>query len=167
LKIKTFIFFVLIFAILLPLPNAYAHNGAIDELGGHFSKSDCVYLLHAPTALAKSAIDINDLIKLIQENSTSSCVGNLAPDTIDLNGFTFSSSAEPTEVATPKEQPKPTIELGETYDAKLVSCVDGDTANFEVNGTTYKTRFLFSILQKTPYKKRNSEKKQATSLVIS
>jgi micrococcal nuclease len=162
LKIKTFIFFVLIFAILLPLPNAYAHNGSRDELGGHFRKSDCVYLLHAPTALAKSAKDINDLIKLIQENSTSSCVGNLAPDTIDLNGFTFSGSAEPAEVAAPKEQPKPTIELGETYDAKLVSCVDGDTANIEVNGTTYKTRFLFidtpeSTIQKEEFGKEASD----------
>lgn len=35
------------------------------------------------------------------------------------------------------------LELNKKYHAKLVKCIDGDTAHFEINGKVYKTRFLY------------------------
>ena len=37
----------------------------------------------------------------------------------------------------------PDLILGRQYPAELVKCVDGDTAHFNIDGTIYKTRFLF------------------------
>jgi len=111
LKYKFFtsvLLLLLLFTSLFPTISN-AHNGARDELGGHFRRADCVYLLHSPTPLAESAKNINELISLIkQNNSNSQCVSNLSPSTIDLEGFTFPNAS--TTPATPqpkKNTPKP------------------------------------------------------------
>ncbi|MCM3717734.1 S-layer homology domain-containing protein [Fictibacillus phosphorivorans] len=72
---------------------ASAHNGALDELGGHFRTADCVYLLHKPTSLAKTAKNMDELKALItQYNSNATCVKQLNGGTnfkVDLEGFEF------------------------------------------------------------------------------
>lgn len=166
---------LLILAILVFIPQtSLAHPGARDELGGHFRRADCTYLLHSPTALAQSAKNINELIALIkQNNSNNACGGNLSPATIDLEGFTFAAQPAPApkQVETPKPAPAPkpapkpapaALQTGQSYPATLQKCVDGDTAHFNVNGKTYKTRFLYidtpeSTNQIEPYGKEASE----------
>ncbi|WP_226674578.1 hypothetical protein [Mesobacillus jeotgali] len=86
--------FTVIFAILMAffiLPNlVLAHNGSRDELRGHFRSSDCMYLLHDPTRLAKSAHKMEELIKLINRyNSNSDCAAGLSEEKIDLEVYTF------------------------------------------------------------------------------
>lgn len=170
LKFKLFsVLLFLLFSSLFPTISS-AHNGARDELGGHFRRADCVYLLHDPSSLAQSAKNINELIALIkQNNSNSQCVSNLSPNTIDLEGYTF-----PTESTTPapettqstqstaQKPAAPAITLGQKYSATLDQCVDGDTANLNINGTTYKTRFLYIdtpeyTTEKEPFGKEASE----------
>lgn len=145
----------MIFAILMAffiLPNiATAHNGTRDELGGHFRNADCVYLLHEPTSLAKSAQNISELINLIQQyNSNTDCNTGLNEERIDLEGYSFSgeesepsqpeqdSSNLPIAAASPGK-----LQIGKTYQAELSDCTDGDTAVFTINGKDYKTRFLY------------------------
>jgi micrococcal nuclease len=147
-----------------------AHRGGKDELGGHFRRDDCTYFLHTPTPLADSAKNINELISLIeQNNSNSDCVSNLSPDTIELEGFTFpSEQTTPTPTLKPKSTPKtkavavPALVVGKKYPATLDKCVDGDTANFIVNGKIQKTRFLYIdtpeyTTETEPYGKEASE----------
>lgn len=52
--------------------------------------------------------------------------------------------------------------IGQKYTATLEKCTDGDTANFNINGTVYKTRFLYidtpeSTIEKEPFGKEASE----------
>jgi endonuclease YncB( thermonuclease family) len=170
LKYKLFsLLLLLLFTSLFPTISS-AHNGARDELGGHFRRADCVYLLHDPTPLAQSAKNIDELIVLIkQNNSNSQCVSNLSPSTIDLEGYSFPSESttpapattQPNQTTTPKPA-APAIALGQKYSATLDQCVDGDTANFNINGTVYKTRFLYIdtpeyTTEKEPFGKEASE----------
>ncbi|RDI45693.1 thermonuclease family protein [Falsibacillus pallidus] len=153
--------FVLITSLLILLTilatTAEAHPGARDELGGHFRNADCSYLLHDPTPLAKTAKTMDQLVSLIrQNNSNSKCATGFNASKIDLEGHTLSgNSASTPPASTPKTStPKatvtkpavttaPALQMGHTYNATLVKCTDGDTANFNVNGKVYKTRFLF------------------------
>ncbi|CAM3793067.1 thermonuclease family protein [Mesobacillus thioparans] len=132
------------------LPNLVsAHNGSRDELGGHFRNSDCKYFLHEPTALAKSAGNIDELIRLIQEySSNSACAAGLDEGKIDLEGFAFqgegSKTSKPAKVPIPAAPPaNGKLQLGSAYEAQLAKCTDGDTAVFTINGKDYKTRFLY------------------------
>ncbi len=131
---------------------AWAHNGSRDELGGHFRRADCVYLLHEPTGLAKSATNISELITLIKKHNSNSCTSGLTESKVDLEGYTFSKMAiDSTSTSTNN-----LLELGKTYEATLEKCTDGDTATFSINGTSYKTRFLYidtpeSTNQQEPY----------------
>jgi competence protein ComEC len=88
-----------------------AHNGARDELGGHYRSSDCMYLLHAPTALAKSANTIDELIALIKiHNSNKKCGATLTADKIDLEGYKFPDppkSDDPPKTDPPKSEEPP------------------------------------------------------------
>ncbi|MFE8702734.1 thermonuclease family protein [Cytobacillus sp. FJAT-54145] len=155
------VMFFTIFILLLQLnsTSSLAHNGGRDELGGHFRNSNCTYLLHEPTALAKEARSIEELLRLIQQyNSNTKCVSNLTIDKIDLEGYNL----ENIHVSSPVSQSTTDLILGEKYVAILEKCTDGDTANFNVNGTTYKTRFLYidtpeSTNQIEPYGKEASE----------
>ncbi|WP_227521909.1 thermonuclease family protein [Bacillus solitudinis] len=105
-----------------------AHNGSLDKLGGHFRNTDCKYLLHKPTNLIQTASSKPELFTLIKNNNNNnSCTSELTKEMIDL-----ASAASPTELI-----------LGQSYTATLEKCTDGDTANFNVLGTTYKTRFLY------------------------
>ncbi|MBT2679476.1 thermonuclease family protein [Bacillus sp. ISL-35] len=132
------------------LPNLVsAHNGSRDELGGHFRNADCTYFLHEPTSLAKSAANIDELIRLIQVySSNSDCADGLSEGKIELEGYTFqgegSTASKPPEDSVPKA-PLATgkLQLGKTYEAELKECTDGDTAVFTINGKDYKTRFLY------------------------
>jgi micrococcal nuclease len=147
--------FTVIFAILMAffiLPNLVsAHNGSRDELGGHFRNADCMYLLHEPTSIAKSAGNIDELIRLInQYNSNSDCAAGLSEEKVDLEGYTFSgagseskNSAQAAENTTKAELSTGRLQLGKSYEAKLSECTDGDTAVFRINGKEYKTRFLY------------------------
>jgi micrococcal nuclease len=142
----------------LPL-QAWAHNGSRDELGGHFRRADCVYLLHEPTELAKSASNMSELITLIKvHNSNSTCSSGLSENNVDLEGYTFSKSS----VASASTSTNGPLELGKTYKATLEKCTDGDTATFTINGASYKTRFLYidtpeSTNQQEPYGKEASD----------
>ncbi|MFC4182727.1 thermonuclease family protein [Saccharococcus thermophilus] len=118
--------------------SSFAHRGTLDELGGHFRNSDCMYLLHEPTALALQAKNKTELVQLIKKyNSNAKCTRQLTADKIDLEGHTLGGTS-----AT-KSGLSATLRLGEKYPATLVKCVDGDTAKFIVNGREYTTRFLF------------------------
>lgn len=159
MKRNTPIIYVLITLFILSIfpYDVLAHNGARDELGGHFRKSDCMYFLHNPTELAKTAKNMEALIELIQQkNSNSSCTEELSKNKVDLEGFSFS-----TEQSVVTASP-PTLQIGTTYSAKLDRCIDGDTAVFTVNGTSYTTRFLYidtpeSTNQKEAYGKEASD----------
>ena len=145
----------LIFAIMTAffiLPNLVsAHNGTRDELGGHFRNADCVYMLHEPTSIAKSASSIQELIGLIKQyNGNLDCKASLNEAKVDLEGYSIPSEeskalesnpnfSKPTAEAAPAGK----LQLGKSYDAKLVECTDGDTAVFNINGKPYKTRFLY------------------------
>lgn len=150
--IKHISYVVAIIMAMLILPQlASAHNGSRDELGGHFRSSDCVYFLHEPTSLAKSAINMQELIRLInQYNSNADCASVLSENKVDLEGYTFpaegnsATESGSTPSAAPKiSQENDKLQLGKTYEAKLVECTDGDTAVFTINGINYKTRFLY------------------------
>jgi micrococcal nuclease len=150
---------------LLVFPSdSYSHKGGLDELGGHFRNKDCVYLLHEPTSLAKSAKDMHELIELIQTYNSNNCKNNLTKDNVDLGGHSFNgiNQTEQAEVQNESGSTSSTLKLGKTYSATLEKCTDGDTAVFNVNGTSYPTRFLFidtpeSTNQKEPYGKEASE----------
>jgi micrococcal nuclease len=147
--------FSVIFAILMAffiLPNLVsAHNGSRDELGGHFRNSDCMYLLHEPTSIAKSAANIGELLRLInQYNSNSDCAAGLTEEKVDLEGYTFSEAGNAASESNQSagEMPKAEVstgklQLGKMYEAELSACTDGDTAVFTINGKDYKTRFLY------------------------
>jgi|GEM_PF-801166 len=165
-------FFMLSFALvmmLLTVDHVFAHPGGRDELGGHFRRSDCTYFLHEPTSIARSAKNMQELIALIKKyNSNSKCINTLNESKVDLEGFTFSNgtpSTNPTPNQTkpaPKPTPQPQLQLGQKYSATLAGCTDGDTANFVINGKTYKTRFLYidtpeSTTQVEPFGKEASE----------
>ncbi|WP_060788709.1 thermonuclease family protein [Geobacillus zalihae] len=147
---KRMVIFLFCFLLMFPI-SAFAHPGELDELGGHFRGSDCVYLLHEPTALAKQAKTKQELVQLIQTyNGNERCKRHLTPERIDLDGHTLG-----------KKEDRSTLRLGRTYPAELVECIDGDTAKFRVNGHVYTTRFLFidtpeSTIQVEPYGKEAS-----------
>ncbi len=133
---------------LLSLPSFIeAHNGSRDELGGHFRTNDCYYLLHEPTELAKSANNKQELVELIKKyNSNTTCKSTFNEEKLDVEGYSFNNSSEPTqseEIQAPNSDDTNELELGKTYSATLEKCTDGDTANFIINDTTYKTRFLY------------------------
>ena len=144
------IFAILMAFFILPIL-ASAHNGSRDELGGHFRNADCVYILHEPTSIAKSAANIGELIRLIdQYNNNSDCAAGLSEEKIDLEGYTFSGSGNvaPESNQAAGEMPKAEVsigklQLGKVYEAELSDCTDGDTAVFTINGKDYKTRFLY------------------------
>jgi micrococcal nuclease len=148
--VKTYLLLFFSFLILWIFPqDADAHNGRRDELGGHFRRSDCVYLLHSPTSIAQQAKTKEELVQLIKKyNSNSECVGQLTPDKIDLEGHTLggstqSNSSSSTSTQKPKSSANQGLVVGKKYRATLSRCVDGDTAYFTVNGKSYATRFLF------------------------
>jgi micrococcal nuclease len=156
--LKRIIFFFFLINLFFFPSIADGHTGTRDELGGHFRNKDCVYLLHEPTPLAKQAKTIDDLIGLIQENSSNSCKNTLTADKIDLEGYSLGSETFTKKDTTPSQD----IILGKTYAATLESCTDGDTATFNINGSSYKVRFLFidtpeSTIQKEPFGKEASE----------
>lgn len=140
-KLKSTLLIVIIavfFFSLFPQQSA-AHNGALDKLGGHFRNSDCAYLLHKPTKLAKTAKTKADLVALIKKNSSNKCKNSLTVNKVILEG----GYKLPTGTTAPAPKPKPKPTLTTKYAAKLDKCVDGDTANFKINGKVTKTRFLF------------------------
>lgn len=146
----------LVFMSTLPLP-AWAHNGSRDELGGHFRKADCEYLLHEPTELAKKATNMTELITLIKKHNSNSCASELTESKVELEGYTFSKSVSASTLTSTTS-----LELGKTYEATLEKCTDGDTATFSINGSSYKTRFLYidtpeSTNQQEPYGKEASD----------
>ncbi|WP_456279546.1 thermonuclease family protein [Bacillus sp. AK128] len=157
----------LLFVLFLLVTNStvsFAHNGSLDELGGHFRNSDCVYLLHEPTSLVQSATNIEELIVLIKEYNSNNCKNSLTEDRVDLGEFklggsgTSNKKSETSQASTDSSH----LELGQRYVATLDRCVDGDTAVLTVNGTSYNTRFLFIdtpeyTTQKEPYGKEASE----------
>jgi micrococcal nuclease len=158
-KLTSFIITAILLLSFFPSSSS-AHNGAKDELGGHFRNADCMYLLHSPTALAKTAKTKADLVVLITKNNTNKkCVAMLTIDKIDLEGYSL-----PTGKVTPpttKTTPVTGLSLGKKYTATLDKCTDGDTANFKINGKIYKTRFLFidtpeSTTQVEPFGKEAS-----------
>jgi micrococcal nuclease len=144
--------------------STFAHNGDRDELGGHFRNKDCMYLLHDPTSLAKSAQNIQELMMLIQQYNSNDCKNRLTAKMVDLEGYVFEGGDSSNSTHSSDEaKPNPfTLELGQSYTATLERCVDGDTAVFFINGTSYSTRFLFidtpeSASQKEPYGKEASD----------
>jgi micrococcal nuclease len=139
---------------------ALAHSGGRDELGGHFRNSDCKYLLHNPTPLAKTAKTKAELVALIKKhNSNKKCNAILTVDQLDLEGYTL-PGGKATAPVTGKSAAA--ITLNKKYIATFVKCTDGDTADFKIDGKVYKTRFLFidtpeSTNQVEPYGKEASQ----------
>jgi endonuclease YncB( thermonuclease family) len=158
-KVTSFILTAILLISIFPQSSS-AHNGAKDELGGHFRNADCMYLLHSPTALVKTAKTKNDLMTLIQKNNTNKkCVAALTVDKIELEGYELPTGkvTKPTTKATTVSG----FTLNKKYTATLAKCTDGDTANFKINGKIYKTRFLFidtpeSTTQVEPFGKEAS-----------
>ncbi|BBW98733.1 thermonuclease family protein [Geobacillus icigianus] len=143
---------ILLLCLMIVWPDSVsAHPGSLDELGGHFRNSDCTYVLHEPTALAKQAKTKAELVKLIQTyNSNERCKRKLTPERIDLDGHALGGKDNAVS-----------LRLGRTYKATLTQCIDGDTAKFRVNGRVYTTRFLFidtpeSTIEIEPYGKEAS-----------
>ncbi|WP_318533220.1 thermonuclease family protein [Bacillus methanolicus] len=76
---------------------------------------------------------------MIKKYSSNSCKNSLTVNKIYLEGgFNLPTGTAPKSA--PKPAPKP---LNTKYTATFSSCVDGDTANFKINGKVTKTRFLF------------------------
>lgn len=142
-----FVVFVVLVTFQLWALSSYAHNGALDELGGHFINKDCVYLLHEPTSLTHSTNNIKELMNLIQQYNSNDCKHGLTESKVDLEGYTFGSEPSASNATKPNlksaKATGSTIQLGQTYAVTLERCVDGDTAVFEINGASYNTRFLF------------------------
>lgn len=133
-----------------------AHNGEKDELGGHFRTKDCMYFLHEPTSLAKSAENMYELIDLIKQYNSNGCKKDLTENKIELEDFSFRESQHTSKPV------RSELELGQRYSATLERCVDGDTAVFSINGISYSIRFLFIdtpeyTKQKEPFGKEASE----------
>lgn len=153
-KFYTLATFIIMAYLFLP-ENASAHNGGLDELGGHFRSADCVYLLHEPTRIAKNASNMGDLIKLIMQYNSNDCADKLNDRKVELEGYHFPAegntihNSEKTASTATAPPSKGIPQLRKTYDAKLVDCVDGDTAVFNVNGKDYKTRFLYIDTQES------------------
>jgi micrococcal nuclease len=158
-KLTSFILTAILLITIFP-GSSSAHNGARDELGGHFRNADCMYLLHSPTSLVKTAKTKNDLVALIQKNNTNKkCVATLTVNKIDLEGYEFPIGKVPNP--TTKATSVSGFTLNKKYTATLAKCTDGDTANFKINGKIYKTRFLFidtpeSTTQVEPFGKEAS-----------
>ena len=123
--------FVLIFSFFPK--QSEAHSGALDKLGGHFNNSNCSYLLHKPTALAKTAKTKSALLSLIKTYSSNKCKNTLTVNKI-LTESTYSLPNTPVVAGT---------SLNTKYSATLSRCIDGDTAEFRINGKAVKSRFLF------------------------
>jgi micrococcal nuclease len=166
--VRTFRFWMIVFTVIMMLDlnamSSYAHNGDRDELGGHFRNKDCMYLLHDPTTLAKSAQNIQEVILLIQQYNSNDCKNSLTANMVDLEGYLFEAgtSSSPNHSSAEAKPASSTIELGQRYIAALEKCVDGDTAVFSINGTSYSTRFLFidtpeSTTKKEAFGKEASE----------
>jgi micrococcal nuclease len=158
-KLTSFIITAILLLSFFPQSSS-AHNGAKDELGGHFRNADCMYLLHSPTALTKTAKTKADLVGLIKKNNTNKkCLATLTVDKIDLEGYALATGkvTQPTTKTTPVTG----LTLNKKYTATLDKCTDGDTANFKINGKIVKTRFLFidtpeSTTQVEPFGKEAS-----------
>ncbi|PLT33208.1 nuclease [Bacillus sp. V5-8f] len=74
------------------------------------------------------------MLTLIKKHSSNSCKNKLTVNKIYLeDGYKLPNGTAPTPAQT----------LNTKYTATLSSCVDGDTANFKINGKVTKTRFLF------------------------
>ncbi|RFU65075.1 thermonuclease family protein [Peribacillus glennii] len=134
-KVKKLLIVVATFVFVSIFPNQPdAHPGGLDKLGGHFRSSDCAYLLHKPTSLAKTAKSKAQLLTLIKKHSSNSCKNQLTVNKIYVEGgYNLPNGTAP--------KPAPTLKT--KYPATLSSCTDGDTANFKINGKVTKTRFLF------------------------
>ncbi|WP_078547605.1 thermonuclease family protein [Litchfieldia alkalitelluris] len=149
-EINKFRFLICIGFVLLFIPElTEAHNGSRDELGGHFRNADCVYLLHEPTSLAQSAQNKSELVQLIQQyNGNEHCKTSLDESKVELEGYSFNSDVDHNGNEELSIDSSPVVTssdllLGAKYNAILKQCTDGDTAQFIINGTTYKTRFLY------------------------
>ncbi|MGE8204621.1 thermonuclease family protein [Heyndrickxia sp. NPDC080065] len=162
LSIFSMITIVMIMVALFP-NQSFAHKGALDKLGGHFRNSNCHYLLHKPTKLAKTAKTKAELVSLVKKYSSNKCKNSLTTSKLELEGYKLQTGS-----STAKSKPKKSntsssaIKLHKKYNATLYKCVDGDTAHFKVNGKVYKTRFLFidtpeSTIKKEPYGKTASK----------
>ncbi len=139
---------VMLFGLVTP---SFAHPGALDELGGHFRRADCTYLLHNPTSLARKAKNMQELIALIKKyNSNSKCTRVLNASKVDLEGFTFSNSqpshktpSTQTKPASTKKVALPTIRINSKHTVKVIRVVDGDTVEVRFNnGATAKVRLI-------------------------
>ncbi|MED3723858.1 thermonuclease family protein [Geobacillus stearothermophilus] len=141
--------FVMLFGLVTP---TFAHPGALDELGGHFRRADCTYLLHHPTSLARKAKNMQELIALIKKyNSNSKCTRGLTPSKVNLEGFTFSHSqshtpsthTKPATKPTTKKVALPSIKINSKHTVKVIRVVDGDTVEVRFsNGATAKVRLI-------------------------
>lgn len=150
------IMFISLYFFLFISSTVFAHPGSLDELGGHFRNSDCVYLLHEPTEIAKSVKNMDELIALIQQYNRNQCKEFLTPSKVDTEGFKISGEVKNSY------EPFSELELGKVYHATLEKCVDGDTAHFKINGKVYKARFLYIdtpeyTKKKEPYGKKATE----------
>jgi micrococcal nuclease len=141
--------FVMLFGLVTP---TFAHPGALDELGGHFRRADCTYLLHNPTSIARKAKNIQELIALIKKyNSNATCTRGLNPSKVNLEGFTFknvqsntpSTQTKPATKPTTKKVALPTIRINSKQTVKVIRVVDGDTVEVRFNnGATAKVRLI-------------------------
>jgi micrococcal nuclease len=136
---------------------AFAHPGALDELGGHFRKADCTYFLHKPTSIARKAKNMQELIALIKKyNSNSACTRGLNANKVVLEGFTFSnskpssktpstqtkSSAKP---ATPKKVALPAIKANSKHTVKVIRVIDGDTVEVQFSNKALATVRMIGV----------------------
>jgi len=128
--ILSMLILIISFGTFAPL-EAGAHPGRLDKLGGHFRNADCTYHLQQPTSLGKSAKSKAALVALVKKYSSNSCKNKLT--TAKITGGTV-----PATVSKPAAKPV----LKAKYATRLVTCTDGDTATFNINGRLVKTRFL-------------------------
>lgn len=140
-----------------------AHRGTLDKLGGHFQNSNCDYLLHSPTPLAKSAKTKTQLLSMIKTYSSNKCKNSLTVNKIQLTYAlpVGTATAVPPAPKPVKAAASSALALHKTYKVTFYKGVDGDTAYFKINGKAVKTRFLFidtpeSTIQHQPFGKEAS-----------
>ncbi|WP_248891501.1 thermonuclease family protein [Bacillus methanolicus] len=150
-KLKGLLFITAAFLIMSIFPSqSEAHRGALDKLGGHFRNSDCAYLLHKPTSLAKTAKTKSQLLTLIKKYSSNSCKNKLTVNKIYLEGgykLPTGTAPKPAQKPAPKPTTKkvalPTIRINSKHTVKVIRVVDGDTVEVRFsNGATAKVRLI-------------------------
>lgn len=123
-----------------------AHNGARDELGGHFAAKTGTYHFHEKSSLLMSAKSKQEVVNLIKKYNSNASTYNVSVNSIDwttytatgytspagktfkeMYSFTPSGSSSPAASSTTKKKTTTNSVSNTTAAGKVYSVVDGDT----------------------------------------